>query len=151
MGAVFAAVAHYLAALVIVSTLVAQCMIFQLPLNIRKARTLRRLDTCYGIAGVTMVFAGSWRAVHVGPGLDLHLANGWFVTKLVLFAVLALLSFPAAVKYGQWSSPLRRGEVPELSARGAAWIRASLFSSVAVVVAIVIASALMAGGYWQFN
>ncbi|HYD58044.1 MAG TPA: DUF2214 family protein, partial [Burkholderiales bacterium] len=101
MLSVLAAFVHHLAAFTLVSALVAEHLLF----DRRAARPDRRLqvvDAVYGASAGLLLLAGLARVFYFEKGAAYYFANPYFVTKLVLFIAVALLSAYPTLTFLRW-------------------------------------------------
>ena len=86
-----------------------------------------------------------------------YLRNGFFYTKMTLFALVLVLELRPMVTFLRWRIARRKGSVPVASSSTSASASASLPAlirlndlEVAIVVLIPFVASLMARGVWLF-
>jgi putative membrane protein len=150
MPAIFAYL-HHLAAFTLVAAVSIELALFSATPTIAQARKLRIIDRHYGLAAVVIILIGIARVVHFEKGSDYYLSNGWFIAKMVLFAIVGLLSIYPTTTFASWKKAIQQGQaivVPEERARR---VRLCLFLQLAGIAGILLAAPLMARGIWSFG
>ena len=120
------------------------------PADAEATRRLLRADAGWGVAalmwigtGLLRVFAGLEKAS------EFYLRNGFFYTKMGLFAVVFALELFPMITFIRWRKVLSKGATPATGAPLGTLTRLNDLE-VAIVVAIVFVAALMARGSWLF-
>ena len=135
------AVAHHLAVFSLVAVLVAELALAGAAPDRHRLAQLGRLDRLYGGLAMLALLAGGLRAVYGAKGWSFYAGSPLFLTKLVLFGVVGLLSIVPTLRFIRWR---RAGGLPDAASwHGTrAWMRAQL----AVLALIPVAAVLMARG-----
>jgi putative membrane protein len=135
------ALLHHVAAFALVAALVAEHLLFDRRLEAPAMRTLRRVDAVYGASAGLLLAAGLLRVFLFEKGAHYYFGNPYFLAKLALFVVLALLSIYPTVAFISWR---RKPGVTEAQAR---WIPRLLRAQLALVPLILLFAVLMARGF----
>lgn len=135
------ALLHHVAAFSLVAALVAEHLLFDRRLEAPVMRTLQRIDTVYGASAGVLLAAGLLRVFLFEKGAQYYFGNPYFLAKLALFVLLALLSVYPTVAFISWR---KRPGVTEAQAR---WIPRLLRVQLALVPLILLLAVLMAKGF----
>jgi putative membrane protein len=90
---------HHLAAFCVVGALAAEVVLFKQPLTVVQARRLQRADQVFGAAATVLLVVGLLRVVYFEKGAAYYFSNGFFLTKLSLFILAALISIYPTVLF----------------------------------------------------
>jgi putative membrane protein len=142
---------HHVAAFTLVSAIGIELALFSQTPTVAQARKLRIIDAHYGMAALAILIIGFARVFHFEKGSAYYFHNGWFITKLALFAIVGLLSIYPTVVFGKWKGAIQRGEAPVVSAEAARRIRLCLILELAGIAGILLAAPLMARGIGLFG
>ena len=99
---------HHVAAFSVVGALVAEVVLFKLPLDIVKARRVQRADQIFGAAATVLLIVGLLRVLYFEKGAGYYFSNGFFLAKLTLFIVAALISIYPTVVFISWNRAIKR-------------------------------------------
>ena len=72
-------------------------------------------DIVYGLAGVALLISGIYRVIKFGQGSDFYTHNPLFLGKMILFALVGVLSLYPTITYVLWAIPLSKGRLPEVT------------------------------------
>ena len=73
-------------------------------------------DIVYGVAGIALLISGVYRVIKFGQGSEFYTQNPIFLTKMITFGLVGSLSIYPTLTYILWSIPLRKGELPNVTA-----------------------------------
>jgi putative membrane protein len=135
----FMAFLHHVAAFTLVAALVVEFVLIRDELNARTVRRLAAADAVLGLSAGVLLVVGVLRVFYFEKGPAFYFSSASFITKLVLFGAVALLSLYPTVKFLRW----RKG-APDPAAVPA--IRRILHLELVGVTFILLAAALMAKG-----
>jgi putative membrane protein len=138
---------HHLAVFTLAAMLAAELAIVTIDIDVRAIARLARIDLVYGIMAAVVVVVGVVRVFYGAKGYEYYVANHFFWAKMVLFAIVGLLSIPPTLRYRVWyrqslADVAFRPPVAEIG-RARAYLRAEA----ALFLAIPLAAAAMARGY----
>src|SRR5262245_18661466 len=105
-------------------------------------------DNAWGVAALLWIASGLARVFFGGKELDFYWRNGFFWTKLSLFAVVFALELRPMMTFIQVRKARSRGAA--LPAFSVDTYRKINSAELALVVAIVFVAAFMARGAWMF-
>src|SRR5579872_5887198 len=137
---------HHLAAFTVVSTLVAEVLSFKPPLTALQARRLQKIDMVFGISAGLVLAIGLLRVVYFEKGAAYYFANGFFLAKLTLFIVAALISIYPTMRFLSWSKTLKQGGTPTVEPDEARRVRLCIMLELTAIVGILLCAPLMARG-----
>jgi putative membrane protein len=112
----------------------------------RTAITVVIVDVVYGIAALTLLLSGIARVLHFGQGSAFYTENPLFWTKVGLYLAVGALSLYPTVTYILWAIPLRKGELPQVTAGLANRLRWILNIELVGFALIPLLASLMARG-----
>ncbi len=112
----------------------------------RTATLLVIVDVVYGIAALTLLVSGIARVLHFGQGSAFYTTNPLFWTKVGLYLSVGALSLYPTITYILWAIPLRKGELPQVSAALATRLRWILNVELLGFAVIPLLASLMARG-----
>jgi len=110
---------HHLAAFTVVGALAVEVALFKLPLTVVQARRVQRADQIFGAAATVLLVVGLLRVAYFEKGAGYYFANAYFLTKLTLFILAALISIYPTVLFISWNKALKQGEVPAITPQAA--------------------------------
>lgn len=136
---------HYLSVFVLLSTLVAEHLLFRPNPDITTARRLGRIDATYGIAAGAVLLTGIARMAFE-KGFAFYLQHWAFYVLLALFALVGLLSIYPTVVFLRWRKPVREGLAPEVDAETARRVVVILRLELVLLFLMPLLAAWMARG-----
>lgn len=134
----FMAFLHHVAAFTLVAALVVEFVLIRDELNATTVRRLARADMILGMSAGVLLGVGLLRVFYFEKGAAYYFHSATFIAKLVLFALVALLSIYPTVKFLSWRKRPDPASVPA--------IRRILHLELIGVVLILLFAALMARG-----
>lgn len=147
----FAAFFHHIAFVTIILTLFAEMLLLKEPLTLASAKKIQRYDVLYGISAGLIVVVGILRVMYFEKGAGYYLHSGPFILKMVLFVIVGLLSIYPTKVFLQWSSALKQGLIPAVSAAQNRKLRMIIHLELSLLVLIILCAALMAKGIGYFG
>lgn len=142
---------HHVAAFTLVTTLGVEVALFKPPLSANQARRLIVTDTLFGVSATFLLIVGLLRVFFFEKGAAYYFHDAFFVTKLSLFIVAALISIYPTVLYLSWRKPLRNGAVPEVSDTQRKRARMCLMLELTAVLGILFCAPFMARGFGYYG
>jgi putative membrane protein len=137
---------HHLAAFTLAGALMAELALFGDDLDLRQARKVQRVDLAYGIAAGVLLVAGLLRVWYFEKGGAYYFHNLFFIAKVSLFLLVALLSIYPTVLFMSWNKQLKTGVSPHLGDAQVRRVRTVIRLELLGVVGILLCAPLMAGG-----
>lgn len=147
MGQALVAYLHYLSVFLLFALLSIEHVLFKLPLNLRRARSLIITDIAYGICAGVVLFSGLARVLVYGKGLDYYLGNSLFHVKVGLFILVGLISVLPTFVFLNWRNGLNAGEIPQVSARQGRLVVLVIRLELLLLLVIPLLAVLVANGY----
>jgi putative membrane protein len=139
---------HHLAAFTLVAALAVEFALIRQELTLASARRLQVTDMVLGIAAGFVLIVGLCRVFFFEKGADYYFHSQAFLAKFSIFIVVGLLSVIPTVEFLSWNTPLRDGQVPEVSARQLRRVTAIIHGELFAIVLILLCAATMARGGW---
>ncbi|HEY0585059.1 MAG TPA: DUF2214 family protein [Pseudoduganella sp.] len=141
------AVVHHLLAFGIAAAITAQLVLVRPGMQPPAVQLAARYDIALGIMSVALVAIGFSRVFFGAKGADFYLHNHVFWTKVVLFAIVGLLSIKPTRAFLRWrkAQSADAGFAPEdVEIRA---IRKTLMTEIHIFALLPVAAAAMARGY----
>jgi putative membrane protein len=137
---------HHLAAFTVVGALAAEVVLFKPPLTIQQARRLQRIDLVFGVSAGLLLAIGLLRVFFFEKGAGYYFTNGFFLAKLTLFIVAALISIYPTMLLLSWNKPLRQGVAPAIPASQIKRARMCMMLELTAIAGILLCAPFMARG-----
>jgi putative membrane protein len=137
---------HHLAAFTLVGALAAEVVLFKLPLTVIQARRVQRADQIFGAAATVLLVVGLLRVVYFEKGAGYYFSNAFFLTKLTLFILAALISIYPTVLFISWNKALKQGEVPVITPAAVTRTRMCMMLELTAILGILFCAPFMARG-----
>lgn len=145
-NAAFFAFIHHLAAFVLFASLFFQHLVFKPGLTLETAKKLARIDMIYGASAGIVLLVGFLRVFHFEKGAAFYMNNTAFITKLVVFLLVGLLSAYPTKVFFSWRKDLRDNRMPAISDQQIKTITMILRLEVLGLAIILLTAAMMAKG-----
>ncbi len=137
---------HHLAAFALAAALTAELALFDRNLTLGQARKIQRADMAYGISAGVLLVAGLLRVFYFERGSAYYFQNVFFIAKLSLFFLVALLSIYPTVLFASWNKQLKAGLLPQLTDAQFRRVRRVILWELLGIVGILLCAPLMARG-----
>ena len=137
---------HHLAAFTLVAAVIYEHTTFRKNLSLVDARRIQRMDIVYGVSAAVVLVAGLLRVFYFEKGAPFYAQNWFFWTKMLGFALAALLSIYPTIRFVSWRRSFARNQAPEISDQEFSRIRLILRLEMLAVAVIVFSAAMMARG-----
>lgn len=137
---------HHLAAFTFVAALVVEFVTIRDTLSEHSARRLIAADIIYASSATLVLVVGFVRVYFYEKGADYYWSTAPFIAKIVLFGVVALLSFYPSAEFLRWKKQLTEGIAPDPTHRKMQIIRNIIHIELIGVVFILLSAAMMARG-----
>jgi putative membrane protein len=138
---------HHVAAFTVVTALGIEVALFKPPLTAVQARRIMATDVIFGASATALLIIGLLRVVYFEKGAAYYFSNAFFLTKLALFIIAALISIYPTVLFLSWRKPLKNGEVPEVPDAQRKKARMCLMLELTAVLGIIFCAPFMARGF----
>ncbi|MGB5397026.1 MAG: DUF2214 family protein [Gammaproteobacteria bacterium] len=150
LSAALVSFAHFLAFFAMTAALVLQLVLLTEDVDIRRAKRIRRADAVYGLSALAILVFGFLRVYYFEKGADYYFSNAWFITKLVVFFLIGILSTIPTRRFMSWKKTLRSGKAPVLSDADERKLRLVIHAELTGIGIILLCAALMAHGIGSF-
>jgi putative membrane protein len=144
---IIVALLHHIAAFTLVSTLLAELVLVRQPLTVSSAKSLRFIDSIYGLSAMLIIVLGVLRVMYFEKGQDYYLHSHAFMLKMTAFIVVGLLSIYPTVVFLRWGKAVKQNQLPVFPDAQANTIQTILKLELAGVIFILAGAVLMAKGY----
>jgi len=138
---------HHVAAFTLVAALGVEVALFKPPLSAIQARRLLATDSVFGVSAGALLIIGLLRVFFFEKGAAYYFSNAFFLSKLSLFVIAALISIYPTVLYLSWRKPLRSGVVPDVTDSQRKRARMCLMLELTAVLGILFCAPFMARGF----
>jgi len=139
---------HHLCAFTLVSAVAIEFALIRGELTLASARRLQVTDLVLGIAAGALLIIGLLRVFFFEKGAEYYFHSHAFLTKLLLFIVIGLLSIIPTVEFLSWRGALQAGQVPAIGAKKLRLVTAVIHGELFAIVIILLCAAIMARGGW---
>jgi putative membrane protein len=137
---------HHLAAFALTAAIIYEHTTFRKDLSLRDARRIQIMDIVYGVSAGVVLVVGLLRVFYFEKGAPFYAQNWFFWTKMLGFALAALLSIYPTIRFISWRKSFARNQVPELSDRDVSRIKLILRLELLAIAVIIFSAAMMARG-----
>jgi putative membrane protein len=139
---------HHLAAFTLVAVLAVELVLIRQELTQDSAKRILVMDAVLGASATALLVIGLLRVFFFEKGATYYFSSSAFLTKLLVFLIVAGLSVVPTLEFLSWRKLLNEGQVPSPSA-GKLWlVRTIIHVELMGVVVILLAAAIMARGGW---
>lgn len=137
---------HHLAAFMLVAALAFEWANFRAHLTAAELRRIQIADMVYGISAGIVLLVGVLRVLYFEKGWQYYLANHAFLTKMLLFLVVGLVSIYPTLRFIKWSKLTAAHGTLQVDDREARLIACCLRLELACIAGILLLAPLMARG-----
>ncbi|PXX39963.1 DUF2214 family protein [Undibacterium pigrum] len=141
------ALLHHIAAFTLVASLLAELVLIRQPLTLSSAKSLRFIDSIYGLSAMLIIVLGVLRVMYFEKGQDYYLHSHAFMLKMTAFIIVGLLSIYPTMVFLRWGKALKLNQLPALPESQARSIQTILKLELAGILFILAGAVLMAKGY----
>ncbi|MFZ6733904.1 DUF2214 family protein [Undibacterium sp. Ji42W] len=144
---IIVALLHHIAAFTLVSMLLAELVLVRQPLTVSSARSLRFIDSIYGVSAMLIIVLGVLRVMYFEKGQDYYLHNHAFLLKMTAFIIVGLLSVYPTLVFLRWGKVVKQNQLPVFPEAQANTVQTILKLELAGILFILAGAVLMAKGY----
>ena len=137
---------HHLAAFTLTAAIIYEHTTFRKELSLTDARRIQRMDILYGISAGVVVIVGLLRVFYFEKGAPYYAQNWFFWTKMLGFALAALLSIYPTIRFVSWNKFFANNQAPEITAQEFSRIKLILRLEMFAIALILFSAAMMARG-----
>jgi putative membrane protein len=116
--------------------------------TLSSARRLQLTDLVFGVAAGALLVIGLLRVFFFEKGASYYFHSHAFLTKLLLFIVVGLLSIIPTMEFLSWRGALKAGQMPAIGAGKLRLVTAVIHGELFAIVIILLCAAIMARGGW---
>jgi len=147
VAAALIAFGHFAAFYALVAALVLELALIGERMSVEAARRVRRADRIAGVAALLVLGFGLLRVFLYEKGSAYYFSNTWFLVKLALFVVAALVSIYPTVRFIRWGRELARDTAPMPDPVEVRWLRRAIHWELVLIGGILFCASLMAKGF----
>jgi putative membrane protein len=137
---------HHIAAFALTAAIIYEHTVFRKELSLAEARRIQRMDIVYGVSAGFIVIVGLLRVFYFEKGAPFYAQNWFFWTKMLGFALAALLSIYPTIRFVSWNKFFAKNQAPEISDRDVLRIKMILRLELLAIALILFSAAMMARG-----
>jgi putative membrane protein len=137
---------HHVAAFTLTAAIIYEHTAFRKDLSLAEARRIQRMDIVYGISAGFIVIVGLLRVFYFEKGAPYYAQNLFFWTKMIGFALAALMSVYPTIRFVSWNKFFRQNQAPVISDEDASRIKMLLRLELLAIALILFSAAMMARG-----
>ncbi len=145
--AAFISFGHFLAFFALAAALVLELALIAESMSLETAKRIQRADRAIGISAVLVLVFGFLRVVYFEKGADYYFSNTFFLIKLGLFIVAALISLYPTIQFIRWNSELSQGIAPDLTTAAVKRLKSIIHWELVLIGGIMLCASLMAKGF----
>ena len=139
---------HHLAAFTVVAAIAVEFVLMRQELTLASARRLLATDAVLGASATVLLIVGLLRVFYFEKGAAYYFSSHAFLTKFVLFIVIALLSAIPTVEFLSWRVALKADQLPQPSAKKLRMVTGVIHAELTGIVIILLCAAIIARGGW---
>jgi putative membrane protein len=144
MTAALISFGHFLAFFAMSAALVVQLLLLSEPMSVAHARRIRRANLIYVLSMIMIFIFGSLRVFYFEKGAEYYFNNLFFMTKLAVFFLIALLHLIPTMRFISWGRALSQDQVPTLTDSETRRLRLIIHAELTGIGIILLCAALMA-------
>ncbi|MEO8974711.1 MAG: DUF2214 family protein [Casimicrobiaceae bacterium] len=137
---------HFLAAFALFAALAVEIVLMHGTPDATSARRLLRVDAVFGACAGIVLAAGIMRVLYFEKGPAYYLHDVAFIAKMLLFAIVGLLSIYPTRQFLAWRKAFARDGTVTASVTQMRRIRTVIHIEATLVVLIILCASLMAHG-----
>lgn len=140
---------HYIGIMTLMGSLISEHLILKPSISKQQIKSLATIDLIYGLSAIVVLTTGLLRWFVYGKGYDFYMSTPLFHIKLTLFIVLGILSIFPTIKILKWKKQIKRGEEPEITAKGVKKLLMFIRIELLIIAIIPLLAVLIARGSGQ--
>ena len=137
---------HHLAAFTLTAAIIYEHTTFRKDLSLTDARRIQIMDIVYGVSAGVVLIVGLLRVFYLEKGAPFYAQNWFFWTKMLGFALAALLSIYPTIRFVSWRKFFARNQAPVITDQEARRIKLIFRLEMAAIALILFSAAMMARG-----
>ena len=137
---------HFVAVFGVFATVFLEWQTMSRAPSLAEARRMQRCDRWYGLFAMALLVVGFLRVYYFEKGSTFYFRNPVFDAKLVLFALVGIVSIYPTIRFIRWGAQTRRGEAPTIALQEYLWIMMALRAELVLLLGAAFCASLMARG-----
>ena len=137
---------HFLAAFILVFSIIFEWFTYSRNLTLIEAKRLQAIDIVYGVSAAIVLVFGFLRILYFEKGSEFYFHNPFYKIKLYAFLVVGILSIYPTVKFFKWRKVTKLGVAPTFKEEEFKIIKWILRAEVAGLLIIILSASFMAKG-----
>jgi len=146
IAAALMAFGHFLAFFALAAALVLELALIAESMSVETAKRIQRADRIVGIAATLVLVFGLLRVFYFEKGSEYYFSNMFFLVKLGLFVVAALISLYPTIQFIRWNCELSQGIAPDLTTAEVKRLKSVIHWELVLIGGIMLCASLMAKG-----
>jgi putative membrane protein len=146
IAAAFIAFGHFLAFFALAAALILELALIAESMSVETAKRIQRADRVVGIAATLVLVFGLLRVFYFEKGSEYYFSNTFFLIKLGLFVIAALISLYPTFQFIRWNSELSQGIAPDLTTAAVKRLKSVIHWELVLIGGIMLCASLMAKG-----
>lgn len=142
----FIAFFHFVAAFMVMGTLLFERITFSKNPTLREAKLLQKVDQFYGMSSVLVIVFGLLRVYFFEKGSSFYFSSPFFWVKMGLFVMVGLLSIYPTIRMIKWKTWIEKDEGPQISDQEFLKIRRFMNFEILFLTLAILSASLMAKG-----
>lgn len=138
---------HFFGIFVLLSSLVVELVLFKKDIHVKDAKTILQADVFYGLASILIMATGLLKMFVFGKGSAYYLHNHILWTKLMLFAIVGVLSIYPTIYFFKWRKVLKESSEIIVPQQKFIVIKRIIIIEIVIVFCIPFLATLMARGF----
>ena len=147
LAAALIAFGHFLAFFALAAALVLELALITESVSVETAKRIQRADRVIGIAATLVLVFGLLRVFYFEKGSEYYFSNTFFLIKLGLFGIAALISLYPTIQFIRWNSELNQGIAPDLTSAAVKRLKSIIHWELVLIGGIMLCASLMAKGF----
>jgi len=147
IAAALIAFGHFLAFFALAAALVLELALIAESMSVETAKRIQRADRVVGIAATLVLVFGLLRVFYFEKGSEYYFSNTFFLIKLGLFVIAALISLYPTIQFTRWNSELGQGIAPDLTTAVVKRLKSAIHWELVLIGGIMLCASLLAKGF----
>lgn len=147
----FMAFLHHLLAFILVSALAYEYLLISKPLTLERAQSLVITDRIYGISAILLLAAGGLRLFYFEKSASYYFHSAPFIAKLILFALVGILSIYPTKIFLHWQKILANQHLPEVNTASLSMLQRLILLQLLGIIGILLCASMAAKGIGYFS
>lgn len=137
---------HFLSFFSITAALVVQLVLLSVMTSYEQARRIRRANLVFYLSMLAILIFGSLRVFYFEKGAEYYFNNIFFITKMAIFMLIALLHIIPTREFFSWRNAIEKNQAPVIPVGRIKRLRLVIHIELTGIGIILFCAALMAHG-----